>query len=33
LIKVATPLVVAGQLYTLGAVSWRKLNAEIRRES
>jgi len=33
LIKIATPLVVAGQLYTLGAVSWRKLNAEIRRES
>jgi phosphatidylglycerophosphate synthase len=33
LIKIATPLVVAGQLYTLGAVSWRKLYAEIRRES
>jgi phosphatidylglycerophosphate synthase len=33
LVKIGTPLVVAGQLFTLAVVSWRKLNAEIRRES
>ena len=33
LVKIGTPLVVAGQLLTLGVVSWRKLHAEIRRES
>src|SRR2546423_14518879 len=33
LVKIATPLVVAGQLLTLAVVSWRKMNAEIHRES
>jgi phosphatidylglycerophosphate synthase len=33
LVKIATPSVVAGQLYTLAVVSWRKMNAEIRRDS
>jgi phosphatidylglycerophosphate synthase len=33
LVGVGTPFVVASQLFTLAVVSWRKLNAEIRRES
>jgi phosphatidylglycerophosphate synthase len=33
LVKIATPLVVAGQLLTLAVVSWRKMIGEIRRES
>ena len=33
LVKIGTPLIVAGQLFTLAVVSWRKLNAEIHRES
>jgi phosphatidylglycerophosphate synthase len=33
LVKIATPLVVAGQLFTLAVVSWRKMIGEIRRES
>jgi phosphatidylglycerophosphate synthase len=33
LVRVGTPFVVASQLFTLAVVSWRKLNAEIRRES
>ena len=33
LVKIGTPLVVAAQLYTLAVVSWRKMNAELRRES
>src|ERR1700730_3242123 len=33
LVRIGTPVVVAGQLFTLAVVSWRKLKAEIRRES
>ena len=33
LVKIATPLVVAGQLFTLAIVSWREMNAEIHRDS
>jgi phosphatidylglycerophosphate synthase len=33
LVKIGTPLVVAGQLFTLAVVSWRKMNAEMRHES
>lgn len=35
LVRIGTPLVVAGQLFTLAVVSWRKINpvSELRRES